>query len=97
MPGASSFNNFFAMAGVPCSTEPSMEAAGMCLTNIDGQCIRGGTRVAGTSGYALASLGFPGGRCDSFPMFAAGNQRYTPTGWDATSNANPLRLSRPLL
>lgn len=85
------------MASIPCADNFSAEAAGMCATNIDGVCIRGGVAVAGASGYGLASLGMPATTCVAFPLFAAGNQRYSGMGWDVTSNLNPLRVSRPIM
>ena len=90
-------NNFQAMAMVPCTTHPTEEVSGTCLTNIDGTCIKGGTKVAGTTGFSVASMGTPSHQCAAFGLFAAGNQRYTHMGWDVTDNANPLRVSRPLL
>ena len=35
---------------------------GVCGFNIDGKCISGGNKVAGSRGYRLASLGYPPGQ-----------------------------------
>lgn len=94
---SASANNFFKMAMIPCSNNPSLEVQGLCSTNVDGKCIAGGTRVSSSGGYGLASLGFPSKECLSFPLFAASNQAYTANGWRTTNNINPLRLSRPIL
>lgn len=94
---SSSYNNFYAMAMIPCTTAVEAATAGHCQTNIDGECIYGGTKVAGASGYELASLGFPSAKCYSFPLFAGSNKPYTQFGWGVETNSRPLRMSRPIL
>jgi len=95
--GSSTANNFQLMAGLPCGLQAQAEAQGTCLTNIDGVCVRGGEKVAGSSGLTLASMGAPNSVCYAASIFAAGNIRYSLNGWDTTTNANPLRLARGLL
>lgn len=93
----SAYNNFQAMSAIPCTTHPTSEISGTCITNIDGVCIKGGVRVGGTTGFSVASVGGGGSQCAAFGLFAASNQRYTHQGWDVVDNANPLRVSRPVL
>lgn len=88
--------NFLQMASIPCAGNPSREATGQCLTNVDGRCIAGGTLVAGSSGYELASMGFPTNVCAAAGLFAAGNQKYTVNGWAVGTNANPFKMNRLL-
>lgn len=94
---SSSANNFYAMSMIPSTIEPNAEASGHCLVNVDGMCIRGGVKVAGSSGYELASMGFPTTKCYALGLFASGNQRYSQFGWDMSDNANILKVSRPVL
>lgn len=89
--------NFLQKASIPCQGNLDAASSGQCLPNIDGVCIYGGTKVAGTSGYELASMGFPTATCATAGLFAAGNQRYAVNGWTVSTNANQLKLSRPLL
>lgn len=95
--GSSSGNNFYATSMIPCTTEATPEANGKCMVNVDGRCIRGGVKVAGSSGYELASMGYPTNKCNSLGLFAGGNKRYTQFGWEVNPNANVLKLSRPML
>lgn len=94
--GSSTANNFLSTTSIPCMTASFTEAQnqGKCLPNVDGVCVFGGERVAGTSSYQLASLGYPGGQCVSAGLFAAPQQPYEIFGWAVTNNANPLRLSQ---
>jgi hypothetical protein len=94
---SSTFNNFFAQAMIPCSSDVQAEIQGLAATNIDGATVRGGTLIGGTSGLQLASMGGPQAVCAALPLFAAGNQRYSQMGWTASRNINPLRVSLPLL
>jgi len=108
---SSTANNFYAMSMIPCTDTPASEITGHCTVNVDGQCIRGGSKGPaltgasmgeGGSGFvttmALPSLGFPGGVCYGMPIFAAGNQKYTALGWGTSAtNVNPLRTSVPIL
>lgn len=96
-PGSSCVNNFAAMASIAPTLDASGAASGTCSTNVDGACIRGGVSVGGSAGYSLSSMGFPSTQCNAFPMFAAGNKRYTQMGWEATSNVTPLRLAHPMV
>jgi len=81
------------MSSIPCAANPGKDATGRCLTNIDGVCIAGGTKVAGNSGYELASLGFPSNTCASAGLFIAGNQRYSLDGYAVGTNANAFKLA----
>lgn len=89
--------NFLQMASIPCAADPAGEATGICSTNIDGVCIRGGTKIAGSSGYQLASLGYPAHTCAAAGLFVSTNVRYAVGGVAVFDNANLPRLSRPML
>jgi len=88
-----SFNNFVSMSMIPSGEDLSLAAQGSCQTNVDGQCIRGGTKQAGVSAYALASLGAPNATCASLGLFAAGNQPYTVDGWTSSSSTLTFKSS----
>jgi len=94
---SATLSNFLQMSSIPCAGSPSREAAGRCLTNVDGVCIMGGTKVAGSSGYELASMGYPTTTCAAAGLFAAGQSRYSVNGWVVTQNANVLKVGRPWL
>ena len=96
-PGSASASNFLATAGIPPTLQASASEAGMCATNVDGACIRGGVKVAGSSGYALASLGGPTAHCTALGMFAGGNKPYALWGWEARPNLNMLRDSTQMI
>jgi len=85
--------NWLQKTSIPCAANPAREATGRCTTNVDGVCIAGGTKIAGTSGFELASLGNPSTVCAAAGLFVAGNQRYTVNGWGVSTNANTLKLS----
>jgi len=89
--------NFLQMSSIPCAANPNRDATGKCITNVDGVCISGGTKIAGNGGYELASMGYPAATCASAGLFTAGNQRYSLNGWAVGTNANTFRMSRPLL
>lgn len=78
---------------------------GHCGFNVDGKCISGGHKVSGSSGYRLASLGYPpeqakaesGGDfenncagCHSFPLWIKTNVPYELYGWQLKTNRLPL-------
>jgi hypothetical protein len=94
---SATLSNFLQLSSIPCASASAQEAAGQCMTNVDGVCIRGGTKVAGTSGYELASMGYPQATCAAAGLFVANNQRYTVSGWGVSTNANTLKLARPWL
>lgn len=90
--------SFYSMAHIPCTNAPQEQAVGKCVTNVDGQCLSGGTLQGGASGYSLVALGGAPTSCASARIFAAQNGRYTANtaGWVTSTNANVLRLLRPL-
>ena len=60
---------------------------GVCGFNVDGRCISGGHNVAGSSGYRLASLGYPPKQaaaegsnacagCHAFPLWMKADTPY---------------------
>jgi hypothetical protein len=87
--------NFLQKASIPCAANPIKQAEGRCSTNVDGVCIYGGSKVAGSSGYELASMGYPNATCASAGLFAASQQPYTVNGWSVTRNANALKVNQP--
>lgn len=88
-------SGFYERAAIPCAHNMSCVAEGTCALNVDGKPIRGGTKIAGTSGYGLSSMGMPAHACAAFPLFAAGNRQYMQMGWQVTTNRNPLTLGTP--
>ena len=85
--------NFLQMSAIPCTASSTRETSGRCLTNPDGVCISGGMKIAGTSGFELASMGFPTQTCAAAGLFTAGNQRYSLNGWTVGTNANTFKLA----
>ena len=73
---------------------------GKCAPNIDGVCISGGTKVAGSEGYRLASMGYPleqaasdggsGGFCAAFPLWYASGRDYELEGVQLATSRFPL-------
>lgn len=90
--GSAASYNFYQTAMIPQSSEVSAEAAGQCLVNIDGACIRGGVRIS-TGGYG----GIATDKCYTTGLFAGGNKRYAIQGWGVSNNTIPLKVSRPLI
>jgi len=70
----------------------SQNASGTCITNVDGKCISGGRRIAGSSGYDMAGLE---GKetCSAFPLFCTTGIPYTTSnrGYLCSVNANSLK------
>lgn len=94
---SATLSNFLQLSSIPCASQVAQESAGKCLNSVDGVCMRGGTKIAGTGGYELASMGYPSSTCAAAGIFTAGNQRYSLDGWKVVTNANVLKLERPLL
>lgn len=73
---------------------------GVCGFNIDGACISSGQKVAGSSGYRLASMGFPVEQalgegsdcagCHAFPLWYKNNTAYELGGVALKTNRKPL-------
>ena len=73
---------------------------GTCAPNIDGRCISGGTKVSGSRGYRLASMGFPmeqaaaegsgGGYCATFPLWYSDARQYELWGAQLSTSRNAL-------
>jgi hypothetical protein len=87
--------NLIGLAAIPRVERIARQnAAGTCITNIDGDCISGGMLIAGTSGYDVASMQPPGvAKCAAFPLFCAVQLPYTSTqpGYQCATNA--IRLN----
>jgi len=79
--------NFLQMSSVPCSSGLAMAGSGQCTVNVDGVCIKGGNLTGGSTGYQLASMGYPGATCSAAGLFAAGNQKYSVNGYAVSTNA----------
>ena len=92
---SNTLNDFMSMTSLAPAQDHSQAMTGKCLTNINGDCIKGGTLIGGGSGYQLASLGFPSTVCASAGLFARGNMKYTQMGWDVANNAIPLKMAGP--
>ena len=81
--------------------------SGVCGMNIDGSCISGGMKVAGSRGYQLASMGYPmaearaeggpgeGGFCATFPLWYAKDRQYELWGIQLATSRNPLVTRSP--
>jgi hypothetical protein len=73
---------------------------GICGFNVDGVCISSGTKVAGSSGYRLAGMGYPVEQalaegsdcagCNSFPLWYKNNTAYELGGIMLKTNRKPL-------
>jgi len=85
-------SGFYERAALPCTKNATCFTQGTCAINIDGKTIRGGDKIAGLSGYQLASMGAPAQGCAAFPLFAAGNQAYQQMSWKVSANRHPLTL-----
>lgn len=86
---------------IPSQTATFSAAQGNGLINPDGRLIKGGRLVncggagqgygAGEGGVlSLTGLGFPGGQCAYFPLYAGSNKQYTTVGWNVMTNPNAL-------
>ena len=73
---------------------------GICGFNPDGVCISSGTKVAGSSGYRLAGMGYPVEQavaegsncagCNSFPLWYKNNTAYELGGIELKTSRIPL-------
>ncbi len=80
---------------------------GMCGMNVDGNCISSGTKVSGSRGYRLASMGYPmeqaaaeggegsGGYCATFPLWYNKARQYELWGIQLSTSRNPLLARSP--
>jgi hypothetical protein len=92
--------NWLAMAAIPCNSSPAATAlasVGKCLNNVDGQCMKGGIKIAGTTGLQLASMGYPTTTCATAGLFWAPNQKYSLDGSAVSTNAMTFLLARSFL
>lgn len=85
---SSSLVNFLQQSSIP-HNPPAMMAASsnQCTMNVDGECVRGGTKVAGNSLYSLASMGGSGGMCQAASLFYRWNVPYSVNGNQVTTAA----------
>lgn len=77
---------------------------GACAPNVDGVCISGGTKVSGSSGYQLASMGYPAADadndpsscsgCHAFPLWYSSGRTYQLWGTEMATSRNPLMVQK---
>lgn len=88
--------SFREQSSIPPMQDMHAYANGLAMHNVDGRIIKGGRLCgggagAGSAGYQLASMGYPGAQCAAFPLFAAvSNVPYELYGTKLVTNANGL-------
>ena len=98
---SSNLLSFREQAGIPSMDHANERfQKGICGFNPDGVCIAGGTKVSGSSGYRLSSLGYPPEQaaaegndcagCHSFTLWYKNHSPYELMGWNLKTNRLPL-------